>query len=281
MNEKLKKLSKKVEGLISDGETPQLVYDKLTLIAKKQKEYFNHLGPDNLIKLVFYIYSIKKTNSFKLGDKMINNLSFIKLVQTEGNHTVNTCDECDGNGELDCELCDRGEIECDECDGNGEVSCPDCGGDGRQMGDGELEDCEECDGTGNISCPDCGGEGVGLCDSCSDGKNECSKCYGHGEIESETDYDFYVVSIVTWDRDIANVCELRENNEEPAMSEYDFDRLRDEYILLFSDENSKPLNIQENKLYCIQITTEPELKFINTMNIKMFDYRNEIDHLLA
>lgn len=261
MNEKLKKLAKKVEGLISGGETPQQVYDLLIGVAKKQKDYFSHLGPDNIIKLTFYIYSIKNTNNFDLGDKMINNLSFIKLVQTEGNHTVNSCEECGGDGYVRCDVCDStGKIECDYCDGSGEVE-------GEVEG---FETCDDCGGDGEIDCEECGG----------DGEMVCNECGGNGEVESDSNYDFYVVSIVTWDRNIANVCELRENSGEPAMSEYDFDRLRDDYIMLFSDERSAPIDIQENELYCIQITTEPELRFMQTMDIKMLDLRGEFDHLL-
>lgn len=282
MDEKLKKLARKVEGLISGGETPQQVYDLLIGVAKKQKDYFTHLGPDNIIKLTFYIYSIKNTNNFELGDKMINNLSFIKLVQTEGNHTVNSCEECGGDGYVRCEACDRtGRVECGECGGDGEVDCFECDGTGEVEGEEGREGCGNCEGTGQDECSECGGDGEVSCDECGgDGEMVCNECDGNGEIESDSNYDFYVVSIVTWDRDIANVCELREDTNEPAMSEYDFDRLRDEYIMLFSDERSAPINIQENELYCIQITTEPELRFLSTMDIKMFDFRGEFDHLL-
>jgi hypothetical protein len=257
MDEKLKKLARKVSGLILSSETPQIIYDELTVIANKQKDYFNYLGPDNLIKLVFYIYSIKNTNNFILGDKMINNLSFIKLVETEGNHTVYDCTNCGGGGYINCDICNgNGEVECEECDGDREV-------------DGEY--CDVCDGHGHV---DCGG--------CLSGEVECEECDGNGEIESETDYVFFIKHVVTWDSNIANVCELRETDNVPAMSEYDFDRLRDDYILLFIDEDSEPLNILENELYCIKITTEPDLRFVGTMQVKFRnDFKQDIIHLLS
>lgn len=277
MNEKLKKLSIKVEGLIDNGETPQLIYDDLTRIARKQKDYFTHLGPDNLIKLVFYIYSIKNTNNFDLGDKMINNLMFIKLIDTEGNRTVNSCDECGGDGYIRCEECGgNGTVDCSKCNGNGEHDCTYCDGDGEVDG----VECDECEGSGEERCEECRGDGSVDCNYCSNGESYCSECDGKGEITSDSDFDFYIKSIVTWNRGIASVCELREDEGVPAMSEYDFDRLRDEYILLFNEESSLPLDINENEMYCIETTTEPELRFLNVMTIQMFNKRDEISHLL-
>jgi hypothetical protein len=45
-----------------------------------------------------------------------------------------TCDNCGGDGEVDCE-CDCGhehQAQCRDCDGNGDVPCPDCAGGRRQ-----------------------------------------------------------------------------------------------------------------------------------------------------
>lgn len=285
MDEKLKKLARKIEGLVDRTEPPQMVYDDLSVIAKRQRDYFTHLGPDNFIKLVFYIYSLKNTNNFDLGDKMINNLSFIQLIETEGNHTIKTCEECDGSGEVDCDNCDgNGHIECDKCEGSGEIDCRSCDGDGRQMGDGEWEDCEDCEGSGEEGCPNCYGEGSSSCEYCSDGKTECGTCEGHGDVQSETDYDYTLRSIVTWNKEISNVCELKEGENEPAMSEYDFDRLRDEYITLYIHENSEPLDILHNEMYCVSMSTQPELRFRENnkiMYVDMFRLSDLFDHLLA
>jgi hypothetical protein len=285
MNEKLKKLARKIEGLVDRTDPPQLVYDDLCVIAKRQEDYFKHLGSDNFIKLVFYIYSIKNTNDFALGDKMINSLSFIQLIETEGNHTVKTCESCGGDGEYECDDCDgNGYINCDRCDGDGKIDCRSCDGDGREMGDGEWEDCEDCEGSGEESCPDCDGEGTVTCDSCSGGQISCDYCDGNGDIESDTDYDYTYRSIVTWSRQISDPCELKEKQNEPAMSEYDFDRLRDEYITLHIHEDSEPLDILENEMYCIFITTEPELRFRDSnksMTVDMSRFSRLQDHLLA
>jgi hypothetical protein len=130
MDEKIKKLAVKTEGLI-DYQSPQMVFDKLGDIARKQKEYFEYLGPDNFIKLSIYIHSLKETNNFKLGEKILNNLMFSKLVTTEGNRHVSQCDECEGSGELNCDYCGGdGKINCETCQQSGEVECPECDGDG-------------------------------------------------------------------------------------------------------------------------------------------------------
>jgi hypothetical protein len=64
MVEKIKKIAIKTEGLIKYFGTPQMTFDNLREIAKKQKEYFEYLGPDNFIKLSIYIYSLKETKDF-------------------------------------------------------------------------------------------------------------------------------------------------------------------------------------------------------------------------
>jgi hypothetical protein len=269
MSNKLKKLAVNLSELTPKSETPQQVYDGLIPVMQKQSDYFKYLGPDNIVKLTLYIYSFKTTGKFNVGDTMISSLGFANVFTTEGTEYVKTCESCDGEGELDCELCDRGEIECDECDGNGEVSCPECGGDGRQMGDGEWEDCEECDGTGNISCPDCGGDGAGLCDSCNNGKIECWDCSGNGDVETtQLKYDAYLVA--TWNRAINSDFSLNENTKYPALSEYEFDRLRDEYIVLtYEDDGHAEFQdwVKINEVYCTFYSDEPKLNLTEKMRV--------------
>jgi len=267
MNEKLKKLTVKLSELIPKSETPQEVYDGLIPVMQKQSDYFKYLGPDNIVKLTFYIYSFKTTGNFNVGDTMISSLGFANVFTTEGTEYVKTCDSCDGEGELDCEYCDRGEITCETCDGTGEVTCPECDGDGREMGDGEWEDCEACEGTGNDKCPDCGGEGYLSCDNCDNGKNECWECNGNVET-TQLKYDAYFV--VTWNRAINGDFSLNENTKYPALSEYDFDRLRDEYIVLtYEDDGHAEFQdwVKINEVYCTFYSDEPKLNFTEKMKI--------------
>ena len=60
---KLRSLAKKLEGLIH-GNTPKLVYDGLVDVMVSQKDYFKMHDVDFLVKLIFYIYSFKKTGDF-------------------------------------------------------------------------------------------------------------------------------------------------------------------------------------------------------------------------
>lgn len=269
MNEKLKKLATKISELIPKSETPQQVYDGLVNVMKGQRDYFKYLGPDNIVKLTLYIYSFKTTGKFNEGDTMISSLGFANLITTEGTEYVKECESCDGGGELDCEYCDRGEIQCDVCDGTGEVNCPECDGDGRQMGDGEWEDCEACDGSGNMSCEDCSGDGYLQCDNCDNGKNECWDCSGHGEVETnQIKYDAYLV--VTWNRDINRDFSTNENSKYPALSEYEFDRLRDEYIVLtYEDDGHAEFQdwVRVNEVYCTFYSDEPKLNLTEKMRV--------------
>jgi hypothetical protein len=269
MSDKLKKLAVNLSELTPKSETPQQVYDGLIAVMQKQSDYFKYLGPDNIVKLTLYIYSFKTTGKFNAGDVMISSLGFANVFTTEGTEYVKECESCDGAGELDCEYCDRGEITCKRCDGTGEVTCEECDGDGRQMGDGEWEDCESCDGTGNEKCPDCGGEGYLSCDNCDNGKNECWDCGGHGDVEtSQLKYDAYFVA--TWNRDINRDFSLNENSQYPALSEYEFDRLRDEYIVLtYEDDGHAEFQdwVKINEVYCTFYSDEPKLNLTEKMRV--------------
>lgn len=282
MNEKIKKLAVKIEGLVNTFGTPQDTYDNLTEIARNQQDYFKYLGESNFVKLAIYIYSLKETKRFDLADKWINNLMFAELVTTENNKYTYTCDECGGDGYTDCSECSgRGKIECNNCEGKGELECPECDGDGRQMGDGEWEDCEACDGEGDTTCEYCDGEGETTCEYCNgDQQVQCEYCDGNGEIDSDTDVVYSTFTIVTWNKGIQEACELGEGLNEPTMSEYDFDRLRDEYITLFFDDNMHgPLNIVESEMYCVDYSDEPNLVFTQRMHVDLKFKRNNTNHL--
>jgi hypothetical protein len=262
MNNKLKKLAVNLSELISKSDTPQQVYDGLIPVMQKQSDYFKYLGPDNIVKLTLYLYSFKTTGKFNVGETMIWSLGFANLITTEGNEYVEVCDDCGGEGETDCPLCYRGEIECTTCNGSKEISCPEC--------DGELEDCEECDGRGEISCPECGGDGTNSCNSCNNGNEWCWNCSGSGEIETdEVKYDTYFVA--TWNRDINRDFSLNENSKYPALSDNEFDRLRDEYIVLtYEDDGHAEFQgwvRTNNEIYCTFYSDEPKLNLTETMRV--------------
>jgi hypothetical protein len=270
MSEKIQKLAKKMEGLFPNTNTPQELYDLLTNLMKNQKDYFYYLGREDVVKLLFYIWSLKKSNGFIIGEKLLNNISFAALFVTFGEIHKEYCSTCNGNGDVMCDYCEgNGTLECESCDGNGSTTCGECDGDGRQMGDGEWEDCEECNGEGELTCNNCGGEGRADCDYCSNGRRDCDNCGGSGEVDTnEKLYTEYF--IVTWNKEIQNRCEITEGTADVTMSEYEFDKLRDDYVVLSVDdmlhENLEDF-ILEGEMYCSLYTDNPKMYFTSRMNL--------------
>ena len=237
MNDKLKRLAvKMMEFLPSEIKTPQECYELFEPIYSNQNDYFTFFPAESLMKLVIYIYSYNTTQDFKLADKMLNNLSFISIFTTTGNYHYEQCPACNGSSLQRCEGCNGdGKEDCGECDG-----------------DGVTEDgtCYECNGKGYVTCNQCGG----------DGEINCYECDATGEYETDKlELNYYY--ICTWDKFIKDRCELEEGKLEPAMSEYDFDRLRDEYIILGYDEEHSEFRsaVLPNDVYCANYEDEPEL----------------------
>ena len=255
-----------MEGLLPYPETLQHLYDTLGEVMFKQRDYFEHMNPEDRIKLLFYIWSIKLTKNFEVGEDLLNRISFAHLFYTEGNHYIETCDECGGSGDFRCDNCDGGgNEECGECDGEGQIDCTECDGDGREMGDEKWEPCSGCEGTGKETCGECNGDGKVSCNRCGgDGYESCNNCAGNGDIRTdELDYNLYF--ICTWSKSLQDRCELTENTLEPAVSEYTFDSLRDQYIILSLDDELHTEFIDEveiNEVYCISYNDNPRLENI-------------------
>ena len=274
MNDKIKRLSSNLSEIIPDHDTIQDLYFELRNLMVKQKDYFSNISPENMVKVLFYIWSIKKTGNFNLGDKLLNNILFAILITTEGNHHREECPSCDGAGEQYCNYCDgNGNVECDNCDGDGVITCSECDGDGRQMGDGEWENCEECDGAKELTCSDCAGEGKVDCNRCYNGYENCSECDGHGEIKTD-EFEYSNYFIVTWNNFIKDRCELTEGTPESAFSEYEFDKLRDEYVVLYQVEEHAELKdfIEINEVYCVSQSDNPIIDYSKDMHVDSHDY---------
>ena len=237
MDDKLKRLAvKMMEFLPSEIKTPQECYELFEPIYNSQNDYFTFFPAESLMKLVIYIYSYNTTKDFKLGDKILNNLSFISIFTTTGNYHDEECPACNGSATERCE----------GCYGEGKEDCGECGG----YGTIENGTCDECNGKGYITCDQCGG----------DGELGCYDCDGTGEYETDKlELNYYY--ICSWDKFINDRCELEEGKLEPAMSEYDFDRLRDEYIILRYDERYYEITnrIEINQMYCVTYLDEPRL----------------------
>jgi hypothetical protein len=263
MNEKLQRLAAKMVGLFpEDFKSAQECYDQFRVVYKKQFEYFSNFEPSNTLKLVLYIYSLKNTGNFKLAENILNKSGFASLFIMEPDYYQTECDDCSGEGSFRCDYCyGNGTIDCQTCDGSGTVSCDTCGGDGQVEEGGEKVECDECAGSGEVTCDECGGSGNDECNHCGgDGHENCSTCDGDGQVETnEHQYQYYVM--VTWNSFIKNKCELESGTMTPALSEYDFDRLRDEYIVLGYDEEHSEFRsaVLPNDVYCANYEDEPEL----------------------
>jgi hypothetical protein len=263
MNEKLQRLATKMVGLFpEDFKTAQDCYDQFRGIYKKQFEYFANFDPSNILKLVLYIYSIKNTGNFKLAENILNKSGFASLFIMESDYYQEECDDCSGEGTIRCDNCyGDGTTECRNCDGDGTVSCDKCDGDGKVEEDGKEVECDSCYGSGEVSCDECGGGGNEECNYCDgQGSENCSTCDGDGQVDTnEHEYKYYV--IITWNSFIKSRCELESGTMTPALTEYDFDRLSDEYIVLGYDEEHAEFrsDVLPDNVYCANYEDEPEL----------------------
>ena len=260
MNEKLQRLATKMVGLFpKEFETAQDCYDQFKVIYKSQFDYFQHFETSNILKLVFYLYSLKNTGNFKLAENLLNKSGFASLFIMEPDYYIDGCDDCSGEGSYRCNF----------CDGEGNDECGDCGGGGKtEEEDNEWVDCDTCGGTGEVSCAECGGTGEEI----------CSTCDGDGQVETDEHlYQYYV--IVTWNSFIKNKCELESGTMTPALSEYDFNRLSDEYIILGHDVDHAEFrsNVLPDDVYCANYEDEPELHKNHSMNFRIWMDNDGLD----
>jgi hypothetical protein len=275
MDERIKKVAQKLQKSIKNYDDVGFVYQGVRMIAMDQTDYFLHFGPDFLIKLTLYIYSLKKTGDLKLGEKMINNLSFIQLLVTDNEPSIKECKSCDGSGMERCERCKgSGLIECPTCDGDGEVSCEWCD-------DYDMDECEECNGSETMNCNSCAGSGEVYCPSCGGAEETvCETCGGEGEIVDEYEVVYEIYFIATWNKQIQDLCELRAETLEPVMSLTRFLRLSDEFLELIRWKNSGPLKVDKDQMYCIHYSNEPEMYLQKNMLIRPTNrYIRNLDYL--
>jgi len=260
MDEKLKRLATKIVGLIDgDFNSPQDCFEKFAVIYKSQYSYFQNFEPSNLLKLIFYIYSFKNTDDFKLAESLLNKSSFASLFRIDSDYYEETCDACGGDGGFGCDVCmgDR-TVDCRECGGEGTVDCETCNGSGE---DEEGLPCAECQGGATVTCETCDGRGVEECHNCDgEGYHTCQECDGTGEVETD-EHPYYFYFIITWNNFIKSRCELEAGTMSPTISEYDFDRLSNDFIILGYDEDHAEFRraVESNEYYCTNYSDEPEL----------------------
>lgn len=258
MNDKIKSLAIKLEGLFSEPITPQSLYQQIREITRPQVDYFRRFGPENIIKLMFYVYSLKKTGDFKLGEKILNNLFFTHLFETSGEYVENECSECHGDGETDCPYCDEGQEPCPTCDSNGKVECPIC--------NGNDPDCEECEGTGEVDCSDCAGTGTVECEYCQgSGTYECENCDGQGSTVSNREKNYDIIFLCSWNKDLEEECELKVKTFSPIEN----DVSGNDYIILDKSMHGGDIStqVEPGRFYCISYSDEPKMSLFMDMRI--------------
>jgi hypothetical protein len=276
MNDKIKRLARKVVDLLPNPDSPQDLYEHFIDLMSQQKDYFNFLPSENKIKLLFYIWSLKISNNFEIGDSLLNRIAFANLIITQGDFYKKECEECSGNGETSCGRCGGdGTTDCSTCDGSGKVECEDCEGSGE--GNDEDGKCDNCGGSGERDCNDCGGDGTVTCDYCNGGYEQCDKCDGAGDVETD-DLEYNKYFICTWNKEIKDRCELTAGTPQKTMDEYDFDRLRDQYIILTHHNRHSNLidEIKANKIYCTSYDDMPDLFSGDKMTISSNDPNQDI-----
>jgi len=274
MNEKLKRLALKLEDSVEHYDVPQQVYDELLELVSKQPDYFTMIGAENIIKLTFLIYSHKKTNSFELGDKMLNESMFLFMIYSEGDNHREGCLDCGGDGQIDCQECDgEGEIPCTECEGSGEITCDTCNGSGVDP-DNEEESCWDCYGEGNRTCPQCNGGTNETCPECYGNRLEtCPICDDTGQIEMDS-WDYSMATILSWDQELISSSIEHENTLVPIMSYADF-QYDEKFIFIKSydyDNNFMEFKkgFRANELYCFGHDDNPTTFLKNNLiNVDM------------
>ena len=268
-NSNLYKFAKSFSGLISSSESPQIIYEELLKLMRERKEYFLNLGPEKILKLIFLIYSYKNFEGFEEGEKMINNITFLKLIMNSEEIHHPECSSCDGTGGQDCDECDgRGTENCDDCDGEGTISCTGCDGTGEVAGEGgEMETCDECNGSGQVECDTCDGEGRTDCAYCNGGRNECEDCDGEGYLESDETIGYYSC-VVTWNKFFSEKAKMTERKMEPLFDEMGIKM--SEYFLRTKNEEVHTefvSDMEEGQYFCAEENDSPNLQLSYDMRI--------------
>ena len=268
-DDKFQKFAINLSQLLGDTEDIQDIYISCMEVWKKQRDFFKRLDTSKLLKLVIYIHSYRETGNFELAQKILNNLFFAGLFVPSGNQHEETCEDCNGNGDITCDYCNgNGTVDCDECDSSGEVTCSECDGDGV---DGAGDTCNECDGKGLLDCGNCAGEGYVDCDECNTtGRETCVTCDGNGEVETD-DENITTYQICSWDNNLKNWCELQEGTKEPIMSMEQFEKF-DKYIIYLEQDDDDHAYFADNPpkedmVYCSVFKDEPRLFLKSDMTI--------------
>lgn len=269
MNEKLKNIAMRFEDIIEEYKTPQEVYNSLMQLVKSQPDYFTIKGPQLIIQLTYLIYSYKNTQSFELGEKMLNDNEFIFVLYSHGHHHEEPCEACfSNNGYVNCDECDgTGELNCDECDGHGTLTCETCYGSGIDPESEDDEECWDCNGSGDRTCWKCNGNEITDCPECVDGLVNCEECDGVGTTTTD-ELEYTIEVIMTWDKSLIDVCKETSQTLVPIMSYKEFNNLKNCVFMNTIEGNNLDFKkgFRENEVYCFDYADNPRLELSRNYN---------------
>jgi len=274
MSNRLKKLASIISDEFSDNLTK--IYGSVLTFQSEHPDYFLPTYTANdTIKLVYYIYSLKKTDGFDFAEKIIPELQLAQFFDYNkvSVHQEN-CDNCDGDGNVTCQYCDgNGQISCDSCEGEGEVDCNMCDGDGKTEcsecdgeGDIEGETCDNCSGKGEVECDSCGASGRKTCGNCGgDGYESCDECNGNGSINCDycdsdgqidtLDFDYMINEYLIFDDDLIDGLYRDWQNNTPLGHTLEF-KERPTVLLINSrwEYGQFDPSVKEYEKYCFNIS---------------------------
>lgn len=275
MNEKLKKIATKLVPKYNPL-TLEETYQKFMRQVATQKDYFGTYKPYDLLRIVFYIFSLKETGNFDWAETVLKKAYLGDYFEyTADDFVSESCDDCNGNGSVECDYCNgSGTEECDKCSGDGQIDCNECDGEGSiEDENGNLEDCEECNGKGEIECDWCSGSGERVCGNCNDGYNTCYECDGSGEIESDK-LRYYATTFVTWDKQLIDSFMLSYELKKPIVKD-DYVTYANENKMLVlrngEDEAEFKENIKPDYQYCYNMELLEE-EVVGLMNNQIDSY---------
>lgn len=263
------KIAQRLSHNFKDKSDLNDVYDKIRKDNGNLKMSFERLSPENYVKLIFLIWSIKNNkNPEEILDSVNTRLFSFSLIRFDDLDPDMICGNCDGEGEFKCDNCNgKGTEECNICYGEGRDTCWKCDGDGDLANDGdEMDKCSECNGSGEATCGECDGEGTIYCRSCgSTGTFTCNNCDGSGSIESENHVNFTIYSYIGITQSVLDRLVVSEEINSPIDGELEW------YI----DNNSLLINIENH-----EAMSEPGLTETIDPKFKGETYTNKIKEIM-
>jgi len=286
-NEKIYRIAKGLNELWGNPpfDSPTAVMSYFRDRKDQAAEYVKAFGPDNFLKITIAMWGISVGLPPTEVEKMYENLFFATIFYTYGDYSEDECSDCNGNGSIDCDYCDgNGRTTCDECEGEGTIECSTCEGEGEvQDESGAMVPCTACDGEGTVDCDNCDGDSDVRCEEChGSGNEECEYCNGSGTVTSDTDKDYTVEFIASWNPFLKNKCELEEGSLKPITSTTKFESLNSVISLAIEDSKGE-LNdeVQDNKVYCLEYAGDSVKLHFRVYGVSLSMPNWDADYLLA